>query len=73
MFLNPDFQVDEESEVKQSYIAQVLYNIYQDAVNVRMFLRSRNWKTEKKWSIIAGAKLPSDYGTIMDKRFRKSR
>lgn len=47
MFLNPDFQVDEESEVKQSYIAQVLCNIYQDAVNVRMFLRSRNWKTEK--------------------------
>ena len=47
MFLNPDFQVDEESEVKQSYIAQVLYNIYQDAVNVTMFLRCRNWKALK--------------------------
>ena len=48
MFLNPDFQVDEESEVKQSYISQVLYNIYQDAVNVTMFLRSRNWKALKR-------------------------
>ena len=48
MFLNPDFQVDEESEVKQTYIAQVFYNIYQDALNVRMFLRSRNWNALKK-------------------------
>ena len=63
MFLNPDFQVDEESEVRQTYIAQVFYNIYQNTLKVRMFLRSRIWK----------AKLPSDYGTIMDKRFRKPR
>ena len=48
MFLNPDFQVDEESEVKQTYTAQVVYDIYQDTLNPRMFLRSRNWKALKK-------------------------
>ena len=37
MFLNPDFQVDEESEVKGTYAAPVLYNIYQDTLNLRMF------------------------------------
>ena len=71
MFLNPDFQVDEESEVKQSCIAQVWCNIYQDALNVRMFLRPRNWKALR--TIMAGAKLPSDYGTIMDNKLRKPR
>ena len=48
MFLNPDFQVDEESEVKGTYAAPVLYNIYQDTLNLRMFLRSRNWKVVKR-------------------------
>ena len=37
MFLNPDFQVDEESEVKRTYTAPVFYNIYQDTLNLRMF------------------------------------
>ena len=37
MFLNPDFQVDEESEVNRTYTAQVFYNIYPDALNLRMF------------------------------------
>lgn len=75
MFLNPDFQVDEESEVKRTYTAPVFYNIYQDTLNLRMFFcaleTQKLWK--KKRSIMAGAKLPSDYGTIIDKRFRKSR
>ena len=37
MVLNPDFQVDEESEVNRTYTAQVFYNIYPDALNLRMF------------------------------------